>query len=761
MPPKAHRKDFDLRIVTTLSNVRTNNSLCSLDKEPISPSCSVSTSSTASIRSFFNDNETSPKKKYNPEPGLERRASQRRNIEKEESQDPEGGIARHAWNHFILKRDKAASRRLAKIRWASDEIQNKENSFSVVRLKKTASSLLRQLPKSPSNAPMPDQCDKPCPSPTAPTVLSKEPRYRRLNPSVSDDSANELLHAVENTLKATSTKSAFSMRHKRVRSKTMHLTILEAAEDHIAKADAARNQERWIEALQGYMAAAHLLHQTADLNPNNPISVKCLLKLRDAHHTYLSVQSSDRILLMGQEQERMGRNFRAYKFYMTAYNVRKEALGERHASLSIILNILAALQIKRNLLDQASDYIRQAMQLLQHLTDQDKFNTDSEEPSPSILVQQAVTIRNMGIVHEAKKQYELALDMYQMSLRLHRLSRGMEDDSVIGERSLADVLFASAMSITDDLSIDGEHCDEGMEAIVETSSNLYDISLDNKFECSEGISSSPEEARIKADVELAITLHMTGRLLARHLSKPNTAMSAYENALEWMETALGAEHPNTAAILGNIANVHRDQGNYEEAYKLYQRVLKIETNTFGRSHTEIGVTLHNLGTIEYDRGNVNQAIALFQESMKIHKEVSGIDSGMVAVSSQSIGNVCERICDYEQAFMAYEVALGVTKIVNGDFHLDVAKLHQKLGSILLYGLNSLIEAEEQFLLALSILKSDRHQLSDNHSWVNQINRSLADIKAALSLSGDAEDFPEEASIMHNNPSSESNIYCNL
>jgi tetratricopeptide (TPR) repeat protein len=896
------KEQFDLRIVTTISSdeggggssswsYTAANKLASLDKELISPSCSVSTSSTASIRSFFSDTDTSPKKKYNPEPGFRSTSSNsgcsQKSItpiqEDEEdtvtsSSDTHNNLLTDPWNQFLVHKDKAAPRRLSKIRWAFDTANNAPNNtttnekgnglkFSTVKLRRTASSLLRQTTSSKSkkvtasstptttsdsaNAPLPGVDTPPAapplpqrPTTTAPLVL-KEPRYSPRNGSSSsnnsrkqdsnEDGANRatatFLNSVDNTLKAASastksgkSKSATSRAvHRRIRSKTVVAALHDSIDESMQKGLDLFHKEQYTRCMAHYMDAIQLLYKTGELSPAHPTSITCLQQLRKAHHTYLCVLNSDKIIQMGQEQERLGRYFRAYKFYVTALNVRQDALGKQHASLSTILNILGALQTKRGHLREASALIRQVLQLQQfhaNAGESHKANPTTSAGAnaaphamtmnPSMLVQQAVTTRNMGIVQEAHKHFDVALDMYQISLRLHRLSRGLEEECgdsdsdskclnallksnlfLQGEGDPQDIGIRKSMSSlldTDDgededekgtAEEEGIECDggipsysppsqspppqepsqgqyqraiqdEGMEAIYEMShhsSSPYHIDLEHTFKFNVNETGTPistgdgdggdKDAHIKADIELAITLHMAGRLLAKQLHNPQAALKAYNNALEWMTHALGADHPNTAAILGNIANVHRLEGNYEEAYKLYLQVLEIETQTFGKWHTEVGVTFHNLGCIEYDRGNVKEAIKLFQKSMKIHKDVAGIDSRMVAITSTSIANVCETVGDYQQAFMAYEVALGVTKMTSGNASLDTASLYMKMGHLLQNHLHHLpthlAEAEEMYELALDIYQSSHHDFTDHHELVKKANRALADIHASLCL----------------------------
>jgi tetratricopeptide (TPR) repeat protein len=53
------------------------------------------------------------------------------------------------------------------------------------------------------------------------------------------------------------------------------------------------------------------------------------------------------------------------------------------------------------------------------------------------------------------------------------------------------------------------------------------------------------------------------------------------------EKVLGAEHPNVATDLSNLAEVYHEQGNYSEALKLNQRALAIRENALPPEHPNV------------------------------------------------------------------------------------------------------------------------------------------------------------------------------
>ena len=55
-------------------------------------------------------------------------------------------------------------------------------------------------------------------------------------------------------------------------------------------------------------------------------------------------------------------------------------------------------------------------------------------------------------------------------------------------------------------------------------------------------------------------------------------------SLQIRETQLGADHPDTAQSLNNLANLYYAMGRYSDAEPLYLRALEIWTKSLGENH---------------------------------------------------------------------------------------------------------------------------------------------------------------------------------
>src|SRR5258708_11076273 len=76
----------------------------------------------------------------------------------------------------------------------------------------------------------------------------------------------------------------------------------------------------------------------------------------------------------------------------------------------------------------------------------------------------------------------------------------------------------------------------------------------------------------------------------------------HQEALAIGEKQYGVNHPNTAYLLGNLANLYWNRGKYEEAEPLYQRVLAITEKVLGPEHPDTASTLNNLGLLYSNQG---------------------------------------------------------------------------------------------------------------------------------------------------------------
>jgi tetratricopeptide (TPR) repeat protein len=82
------------------------------------------------------------------------------------------------------------------------------------------------------------------------------------------------------------------------------------------------------------------------------------------------------------------------------------------------------------------------------------------------------------------------------------------------------------------------------------------------------------------------------------------ARPLHERALAIREKVLGAEHPNTAMSLNNLAELLRTQGDLTEARLLCERALAIYEKVLGAEHPDTAESLSNLANLLHVQGDL-------------------------------------------------------------------------------------------------------------------------------------------------------------
>jgi tetratricopeptide (TPR) repeat protein len=82
----------------------------------------------------------------------------------------------------------------------------------------------------------------------------------------------------------------------------------------------------------------------------------------------------------------------------------------------------------------------------------------------------------------------------------------------------------------------------------------------------------------------------------------------YRRALAIREQALGREDVDVAALINNIANIHKANGDYAKALEMYQHVLNIAEKSAGPYHVLTITVLGNIANLYRVQGDVANAV---------------------------------------------------------------------------------------------------------------------------------------------------------
>ncbi|MGB2926025.1 MAG: tetratricopeptide repeat protein [Limnothrix sp.] len=187
------------------------------------------------------------------------------------------------------------------------------------------------------------------------------------------------------------------------------------------------------------------------------------------------------------------------------------------------------------------------------------------------------------------------------------------------------------------------------------------------------------------------------------------------------EKHLGADHPNVATSLNNLAELYRLQGKYDDAEPLYMRSLLIWEKQLGVDHLYVATNLNNLGLLYYAQEKYDKAKPIYRRALSILEKHLRADHPRVAQNMNNLGLLCYAQRKYDEAEPLYKQALSIREKQSGADHPDVAQIINNLAA--LYNDQGKYDAAEPlFKRALSIREK---QLGTEHPDVAQSLNNLA------------------------------------
>jgi CHAT domain-containing protein/tetratricopeptide (TPR) repeat protein len=213
--------------------------------------------------------------------------------------------------------------------------------------------------------------------------------------------------------------------------------------------------------------------------------------------------------------------------------------------------------------------------------------------------------------------------------------------------------------------------------------------------------------------DLATNLWNRGRLAE--------AAALFEDALRVRERVLGAEHPKTAGSMSDLATALGDLGRRAEAVALLRRALAIHEATIGLENEDTPTILSNLGVNLWLLGSAEEAIALLQQALALQEKVLGPDHASVATT---LGNLTTMLADrgrLAELTPLLERVVEIRERTLGPEHADTGFGLGSLGANV-FRLGRAAEARSLFERALAI---QERALGPEHPEVGNALNNLA------------------------------------
>jgi eukaryotic-like serine/threonine-protein kinase len=309
------------------------------------------------------------------------------------------------------------------------------------------------------------------------------------------------------------------------------------------------------------------------------------------------------------------------------------------------------------------------------------------------------TYSDLGLFPEARKQLELALDLY-------RRTTGEKDPAALktlgelghvlwlqGNYADAEKLFTHALEL--DLKVfEREH--------PETVDSMHNLGIvyfmQGKYEKAEQQYKSAAELRTRIlGPDHPDTLRTKGNLAMTYkaLAKYAEAEALQRENLAASRRILGPEHPDTTRIMNSLANMYSAEGKLAEAEALDRETLDVRRRVLGPEHPETVMSISNLGVVYEDEGKFDQAAALYNEALDIRRRVLGPEHPETLMSMANASEIGLAQGQYARSAASMETAVAGERKVLGAEHPDTL-YNQAILAYLLGWAGKAAEAEPLF-----------------------------------------------------------------
>jgi tetratricopeptide (TPR) repeat protein len=222
------------------------------------------------------------------------------------------------------------------------------------------------------------------------------------------------------------------------------------------------------------------------------------------------------------------------------------------------------------------------------------------------------------------------------------------------------------------------------------------------------------------------------------------ARPLYERALAIHDVTRGHDHPDTAADLDNLAAVLQDQGDFAAARPLCERALAIREKALGPDHPDTAGNLNNLAGLLAEQGDLAGARPLFERALAIHEKTLGPDHRDTATTLTNLALLMVEQGDLAGAWPLLERALAIRKQVLGPEHPDTAGSLNNLALVL--------EAQGDHAGARSLFESAQavyeEALGVEHPNTNRVRCHRARLLLAAGVASEALALGESALAAH-------------
>jgi eukaryotic-like serine/threonine-protein kinase len=162
-------------------------------------------------------------------------------------------------------------------------------------------------------------------------------------------------------------------------------------------------------------------------------------------------------------------------------------------------------------------------------------------------------------------------------------------------------------------------------------------------------------------------------IVERHDSFPEAAQLLRES-VDIARCYEGADSPNYAISLHNLAGAQIDSGDLVQAESTLREVLEIRRKILGNEHPDTAYTLNNLAFVLLEKGDWASAMPFAAKSLEICRKSLGERHHMTGTATGNMARVLEAKGDYREADAEYDQALAIVRESDGPNSLAVGRV---------------------------------------------------------------------------------------
>ena len=160
------------------------------------------------------------------------------------------------------------------------------------------------------------------------------------------------------------------------------------------------------------------------------------------------------------------------------------------------------------------------------------------------------------------------------------------------------------------------------------------------------------------------------------------ALDVYKRSLRALEKAGVCDELLTLAILFGIGQIQYVRGDHADSLKTYMTSINFARTKFGEESLEVAACMNCIGVLHYimPKGDSDTALEALRTSIRIRKQILGDNHIDVGTTWNNIGRIHFQQGAYDRAMDAYRRALRIRRRVQGD-SVDVAATIFNIGQV--------------------------------------------------------------------------------